>query len=209
MEKSVICADLFYLPPIEFFVAIHDADQLILAGGDRYQKQTYRNRAHIRLANKVESLSIPVIGGNKKVKYREIKIDYKQKWKNVHLRGIRSAYGKAPFFEYFFPYFEAIYDKNIDNLYDLNFELLTLCLKLMKVKTKVLIGSNEEEYSSCEDLRRIIVAKEPFEQRNIYEPKPYAQLFGLDFVPNLSIIDLLFCEGPMAHEIISQSKKKK
>lgn len=205
----MICADLFYLPPIEFFVAIADADQLIIAGDDRYQKQTYRNRAHVRLANKVESLSIPVIGGNKKVHYRDVKIDYKQKWKNIHLRGIRSAYGKAPFFEYFFPYFEAIYEKNIDNLYSLNLELLTLCLKLMKVKTKVSIGTKEEDYSTCEDLRRIIVAKEPFEQRNIYEPYPYVQLFGSDFVPNLSIIDLLFCEGPLANEIISQSKKKK
>ncbi|AWW33103.1 hypothetical protein DN752_08375 [Echinicola strongylocentroti] len=199
---------LILLAPIEFFVAVQDADHLVLAGNDRYQKQTYRNRTYIQLANKVEALSIPVIGGNKKVKYQEIKIDYKQKWKNVHLRGIRSAYGKAPFFEYFFPYFELIYQKDIDNLYRFNFELLTLCLKLMKVKTKVSVAIQEEEYSPCVDLRGIIVAKEPFEQRNIYQPWKYTQLFGLDFVPNLSIIDLLFCEGPMASEIISQSKKK-
>lgn len=207
MEKKLIRADLFYLPPIEFFAAIQDYDEVMLEANDRYQKQTYRNRAHIRLANKVETLSIPVIGGNKKQSYRNIKIDYQQKWKNIHLRGIQSAYGKAPFFEYYFPYFEAIYDQDIDKLYSLNLKLLTLCLKLMNMKTKVSPVPFEEESSEIQDIRGVIIAKEPFTQRDIYSSAPYPQLFGLDFVPNLSIIDLLFCEGPRASAIVAQSKK--
>ncbi|WP_200974416.1 WbqC family protein [Echinicola sp. 20G] len=207
MENKVIVADLFYLPPIEFFVAIQDFDELRLEAHDNYQKQTYRNRSLVRLANKVETLSIPVVGGNKKVKYSKINIDYHQKWKNVHLRGIKSAYGKAPFFEYFFPYFEDVFQREVDNLFDFNLELLTLCLKLLKFKTKITLTSNYTDKPSEEDLRSKIVAKESFESRNLYCPSPYHQLFGSDFVPNLSIIDLLFCEGPLSKEVIARSKK--
>ncbi|MBD8488132.1 WbqC family protein [Echinicola sp. CAU 1574] len=207
MENKVILADLFYLPPIEFFVVVQDFDELRLEAHDNYQKQTYRNRSLVRLANKVETLSIPVVGGNKKVKYSKIKIDYHQKWKNVHLRGIKSAYGKAPFFEYFFPYFEDVFQKEVDNLFDFNLELLTLCLKLLKFKTRITLTSNYTNKPTGVDLRSKIVAKEAFESREIYYPSPYHQLFGSDFVPNLSIIDLLFCEGPLAKEVIARSKK--
>ncbi|GAB3664481.1 WbqC family protein [Echinicola sediminis] len=208
MEKRALLVDLFYLPPIEFFVAIDGADRIVVEKEDNYQKQTYRNRAHIRLANKVETLSIPVSGGNKKVRYKKVAIDYDQKWKNVHLRGIKSAYGKAPFFEFFFPYFEAVYQEQIDSLFEFNLKLLTLCLKLLQVKIEVTTSDQYERFPEMQDLRGQIVAKESFKARNIYRPVSYNQLFGLDFVPNLSIIDLLFCEGPRSKELIQQSKKR-
>ncbi len=209
MEKKIILADLFYLPSLEFFTAIHGADLLVLEDRDTYQKQSYRNRSQIRLANKVETLSVPVLEGNKKVHYTEVNIDYSQKWKNVHLRGIQSSYGKAPFFEYYFPYFEQVFHRNIDKLYEFNLELLTVCLKLMRVKTQVTLASQVDESTSCEDIRGIIVTKESYKHREIYHPQPYTQLFGLDFVSNLSVIDLLFCEGPHANEVLAQSKKNK
>lgn len=207
MEKRELLVDLFYLPPIEFFAAIEGYDKIVLEKEGDYQKQTYRNRAAINLSNKVETLSIPVIGGNKKVKYSKVKIDYRQKWQNIHLRGIKSAYGKAPYFEYFYPYFEDIYKEQIDSLFELNYRLLTLCLKLLQIKVKVEVSSKYEECPEMEDLRGKIVAKQSYEVRDIYSPVPYNQLFGLDFAPNLSVIDLLFCEGPGSLELIRQSKK--
>jgi len=208
MENREILVDLFYLPPIEFFAAIEGADRIVVEREDNYQKQTYRNRAHIRLANKVETLSIPVLGGNKKVRYKKVKIDYDQKWKNIHLRGIQSAYGKAPFFEYFFPYFEEVYRQQIDSLFEFNLKLLTLCLKLLQVKVEVTTTQKYERFPEMEDLRGEIVAKESYEARDFYRPTTYNQLFGSDFVPNLSVIDLLFCEGPRSRELILQSKKR-
>ncbi|WP_215224478.1 WbqC family protein [Echinicola shivajiensis] len=207
MEKRELLVDLFYLPPIEFFAAIEGYDKIVLEKEGNYQKQTYRNRAAINLSNKVETLSIPVIGGNKKVKYNKVKIDYRQKWQNIHLRGIKSAYGKAPYFEYFYPYFEDIYKEQIGSLFELNHRLLTLCLKLLQIKVKVEVSSIYEECPEMEDLRGKIVAKQSYEARDIYSPVPYNQLFGLDFAPNLSVIDLLFCEGPGSLELIRQSKK--
>jgi len=208
MNQQAIVVDLFYLPPIEFFVAIDGYDTILIEKQDYYQKQTYRNRTVLQLANKVATLSVPVIGGNKKVKYKDILIDYSQKWKNIHLRGIQSAYGKAPYFEYFFPEIQQVFVEAPSSLYTFNLRLLTLCLGFLKSPAKIEETAIYGPHLGQRDLRGQINAKEPYQFRAIYEPYPYTQLFGLNFVPNLGILDLLFCEGPRAREIIYHSKKK-
>lgn len=202
-----IITELFYLPSLEYFTAILEQGEVCVDGLERYQKQTYRNRAQILLANKVETLSVPVLGGNKKTQYRDVKIDYDQKWKNVHLRGIQSAYGKAPYFEYFFPYLENVYQKNPVFLFDLNLELLTVCLKLLKLDVKLSVLEKEGQNQSFKDIRGLIDVKIDFRQRGIYRVQEYPQLFGADFEPNLSIVDLLFCEGVNAGHILLSSQK--
>jgi hypothetical protein len=205
-EKAII-TDLFNLPPIEYFVATLGFEEIQIDQTERFQKQTLRNRTNILLANKVEVLSVPVTGSNKKQLYKEVKIDYNQKWKNVHLRGIQSAYGKAPFFEYFYPYFDQIYEKNLTFLFDLNLDLLTVCLKLLSVKTKLKLVTESDSAQESIDLRGIINTKVEFTQRDIMTPYVYPQMFGLDFVPNLSILDLLFCMGPESLQVLRNSKK--
>src|SRR5690606_4644405 len=132
-----------------------------------------------------------------------------QRWRNVHLRGIKSAYGNAPFFDYFYPEFAQLFLQKHSRLYDLNYQLLTLCLKLIgynvKMEETVIYQANTLE----NDLRGVLNAKQSYECRNIYRPYPYTQLFGLNFAPNLSIIDLLFCEGPNSKIVINRSKKEK
>jgi hypothetical protein len=203
-----IATELFYLPSLEYFAAILGYEEIQLDDTERYQKQTYRNRTKILLANKIETLSIPVLGGNKKVAYKEIKIDNSQKWKNVHVRGIMSAYGKAPFFEYFFPYLDKVYQKNLTYLFDLNFELLTVCLRLLQLNVRLSISSETGQIEPKEDIRGVLDAKKSFSERGYYDPQPYSQLFGLDFAPDLSVIDLLFCEGTGAKNILIDSQKK-
>lgn len=206
-RDSTIITDLFYLPPIEFFVAIQDFDEIKIDPSEKFQKQTYRNRAHILLANKMDILSVPVLGSSKKQCYREVKIDYSQKWKNVHLRGIRSGYGKAPFFEYFYPYFDRIFEKNLTFLFDMNLELLTVCLKLLRLKVSLKLEQNIGKVPESADIRGMVRTKAGFADRDFMTPSIYPQLFGLDFVPNLSILDLLFCMGPESMEVLIQSKK--
>lgn len=208
MANKAAVVDLFYLPPIEFFVAIQDVEEIWIERHENYQKQSYRNRAVVQLANQVKPLSIPVVGGNKKTKYVDVKIEDSQNWKNIHLRGLRSAYGKAPFFEYFFPDLEQAILKSRSHLYDLNLELLTLCLKSLRHPAKLYETQNYQAAVEERDLRGVITAKGSFKDRDIYQPHPYAQIFGLNFAPNLSVIDLLFCEGPNSDHVIAQSKKK-
>jgi len=139
---------------------------------------------------------------------REVKIDYGQKWQAIHLRGIQSAYGKAPFFEYFFPYFQPILERQHSILWDLNLQLLTICLKLLRRPVKITVLENKETIGEIVDLRGQIVPKGAFYNRSYYQATPYPQLFGLDFEPNLSILDLLFCVGPEAEKVLKQSLKK-
>jgi hypothetical protein len=207
-SRMPIVTELFYLPSLEYFAAILGHEEIQLDDSESYQKQTYRNRTKILLANKIETLSIPVKGGNKKVAYREIKIDNSQKWKNVHIRGIRSAYGKAPFFEFFFPYFDKVYQKNAMFLFDFNFELLTVCLRLLQLNVRLTVCSDTGQIEPIKDIRGGLDAKISFSERGYYYPQPYSQLFGLDFAPNLSVIDLLFCEGTGAKNILIASQKK-
>ncbi len=203
-----IAIDLHYLPSLEFFAAIADADELLIFPKDLYQRQSYLNRTRILLANKVETLSVPIIGRRPKLPMDQIRIDYGQKWQAIHLRGLQSAYGKAPFFEFFFPYIQDIINSEAESLWGLNQKLLTICLKLLRIPVKISVSPQREIFEDMIDIRGRIVPGVPFSERNYYESAPYSQLFGKNFEPNLSILDLLFCAGPEAGKILRESIKK-
>lgn len=204
-----VVADLFYLPNLEFFSLVKNAPCISFSLNDPFVKQTYRNRFEILLSNKVELLSVPVLKGTKNTKYRDVRIDYQQKWLNVHLRGLQSAYGKAPFFEYIYPSFEEVFLRNKSFLWELNWELLTICLHFLKVSVKMEITEETSNESDQKDIRGLLDTKCRYWEWEYYAPKPYPQLFGLDFVPNLSIVDLLFCEGPQSKDKLNLAAKKK
>ena len=138
----------------------------------------------------------------------QVRIDYSQKWQAIHLRGIQSAYGKAPFFEFFFPYFQPILEKEEESLWNLNLQLLTICLKLLRWSGKITVSQEVLNSDDLVDIRGSIRPGASFLERNYYRPTPYPQLFGLDFEPNLSILDLLFCLGPEAGNNLKNSVKK-
>ncbi|MBX9851431.1 MAG: WbqC family protein [Cytophagaceae bacterium] len=196
-----------YLPNLEYFFHILQNDHILIESCENFQKQTYRNRCHILTANKVDILSVPVINLGRKVLIKEVEIDYSQKWLNVHWGAIKSGYGKAPFFEYYAEFFHDILYKKHRFLFDLNIELMTLCLKLLRVDKKIGFTSfYEKKPENKIDLRSQISPKKD-NSPYIITWTPYTQLFGSNFVPDLSIIDLLFCEGTNAGEILKRSKR--
>jgi len=199
--------DLQYLPSLEYFTVFHKYQNIEIESHEYFVKQSYRNRAHILSANGQSTLSIPMIGGNSKILAKDIMIDNGQRWLNTHWRGIISAYGKAPFFEYYADYFHDIFFREHTRLFDLNHELLTLCLKLIGHDNVVALSEKYDIETPHEtlDLRSSIHPKKDFTENKFYQPYSYIQLFGKDFVPNLSIIDALFCEGPNTSNIIHQS----
>lgn len=203
-----IAIDLQYLPNLEFFCAIWEAEEIWLCPEDTYQRKSWFNRTQINLTNKVETLSVPIVGRRPRVALDAVEIDYGQNWQKNHLRGIQSAYGKAPFFEYFFPYLEHVFEKKPAYLWDLNLEFLTICLKLVQRPVKLRKVEKDSISQADIDLRWLLRPGGDFSVRNFYEPVPYMQLFGLDFEPNLSVLDLLFCEGPSAGRLIQESIKK-
>jgi len=203
-----ILVDLHYFPSLEFFAAIQGVDELIFFPEDIYQRQSYFNRTRIRLANKIETLSIPIVGRRPRVANERIRIDFTQDWQKIHLRGIQSGYGKAPFFEFYFPYFESLFSQKRESLWDLNWEILTICLKLIGSSAKMSVLEKSLNVTEILDIRGQISPSKQFSEQTFYQPEPYFQLFGLDFDPNLSILDLLFCEGPAAKSILLRSTKK-
>jgi hypothetical protein len=199
--------DLQYLPCLEYFACLISYENVLIEAHEHFQKQSYRNRCHILTASKVATLSVPVLKSNSKQLIRDVQVDYSQKWVTDHWRSISSAYGKAPFFEHYADFFEKIYTKKYKYLFDLNSELLTICLSLLKLSKKInftgeYIKSTEP---ALDDLRSVIHPKKEYNTSNLYTPVRYRQNFGNNFVSNLSIIDLLFCEGPQTLEIIRQS----
>ena len=205
---SRIAVDLHFLPTLEFFAAIAEADEVLLFPKDTYQRQSYLNRTKIRLANKVETLSIPIQGRRPRLPMDQIKIDFSQNWQAVHLRGIQSGYGKAPFMEYYFPYVQKIYESEEERLWEFNLRLLTMCLKLLRWPVRLTVFEGEQLPKGVKDIRGQIMPSRLYSTRNYYLPETYTQLFGLDFEPNLSILDLLFCSGPESDHVLRRSIKK-
>ena len=207
-----IIIELQYLPLIDYFISIIASQNVFLDLNSPYVKQSFRNRAYILGANKIESLSIPILHtGGKKAELSSVKIDYSQNWCKNHLKSIRSAYGKAPYFDYYFDYFEKIYLTKFEKLSELNIELLTLCLKFLNLNNISIFTPKEEisnTFGKVLDLKNKIHPKKDIYNQDIISEMSYYQLFGNKFVPNLSIIDLLFNEGTNSNKVITNALSK-
>jgi hypothetical protein len=199
--------DLQYLPNLEYFCAIHNSNEIIIEAHEFFEKQSYRNRSKILTTNKIDTLTVPVQSSNKKVVIKDLKIDYSQDWVRRHWGAIHSAYGKAPFFEFYSEYFIKILNKKPDFLFDLNIEILTICLKLLRLEKKIIFTENYQKNVE-NDFRGLIHPKKGYLLNNLYQPINYRQNFGNNFESNLSIIDLLFCQGNQSLLIIKDSLVK-
>lgn len=153
-------------------------------------------------------LIVPLQKKHGKVPVEEIKIDDQQKWKNNHWRSIESAYRKAPFFEHYADGLKAIIYQEHERLRDLNHSLLSFCLRATSLKVELSETFIYEKVlpDPIYDLRDRITPKSPPSTRTFYQPTPYQQVFGNEFVSNLSILDLLFCEGPNSIRLLRASQ---
>ena len=196
--------DLQYLPQPKYFAMFLAHPDLELDGYEHFVKQTFRNRCRILTANGIDELSIPVLGGNKKILSKDIRIDHSQKWLNRNWRALQSAYGKAPFFEYYAEELFVVYQKKHNFLFDLTHELLTQCLDFLQIDINLKFTTSYHDLKKMpqNDFRSMINPKSNPESLIAYNQTTYQQVFGSNFVNNLSVIDLIFCEGPQAGEII-------
>ena len=183
-----------YLPSIEYVSLFLKTEDASIELFETYQKQSCRTRTNVMTANGIQTLTIPVIktNGNHTLT-KDIEISYKESWQQVHLRCLESAYRKSAYFDYYFPYFEKIYKQKFNTLVELNDFCLKTILKIMKVKKDYSFTTDFERITDEKDYR-ISLSK----GTNKIEMKPYYQVFAdrHGFIPNLSIVDLLFNEGP-------------
>ncbi|MBC6611685.1 WbqC family protein [Hymenobacter sp. BT507] len=204
-----------YNPPIAFFTELLGQDTLLLEAHDHYRKQTYRNRCLILTAQGVKPLTVPVVDGNRseKIATSAIEIDYRQNWVHQHWRTLQTAYGGTPYFEYYADYLHDIYYQRPTLLFDLNTQLLRFYLRCLRLRPHVeFTHSYLPSYPSSESSPSHHLTISPLvDRRDWLTPKTavadepdrtsgrvYPQTFGVQFVPNLSILDLLFMQGPSA-----------
>ncbi|MCE7066865.1 WbqC family protein [Dyadobacter sp. CY326] len=208
-EFTDLRIELQYLPCIAYFTCLLKYDRIFIDIEERYVKQSYRNRCSVLTANKTDLLTVPVKKYEAATPTKDIKIDYGQDWMRRHLGCLKSAYGKSPFYEFYAPEILDIYDKKLAYLVDLNYELLTICLRLVGVKKELqynLSGVVVDE-SKVFNAISLINNRKSLIPSEYYQPVPYYQTFGNDFVSNLSIIDLLFNMGPEAKSVLLKSCK--
>ena len=202
MSKAII--DLQYLPCLAYFSVLQRYQTILLERHEHYVKQSFRNRCYLNTEHGPAALIIPLTGKHGKVSVSEVRPDYSQKWLNNHWRTIRSAYGKAPFFEFYADdLYDILYQKH-EFLYDLNHALLTMCLRWLRFDLKLEETlSYEKQYNSeYDDLRSCITPGSSDFVRGVYRAVPYRQVFGSTFAGNLSVVDVVFCCGPEASRIL-------
>ena len=209
----ILLTELAYNPPIAFFRALRPAQQLLLEAQENYRKQTYRNRCLILTAQGVQPLTVPVLDGNRseKVKTAEILIDYRQQWVHRHWRTLQTAYGSSPYFDYYADYFRDIYLQKPLRLFDLNLALLHLLLRCLRLPVPVELTATYEptypasvlDFRDCLTPKNNLLARQPDFPAEFSRPRPYQQAFGAGFVPGLSLLDLLFMQGPAAGDYLT------
>ncbi|MAN29095.1 WbqC family protein [Mesonia oceanica] len=197
-----------YFGSILQFCHISQAEELVFENEDNYQKQTYRNRQYIYGANAKLLLNIPIKHTGKKnirQKYKEVKIENDFKWQIIHWRSLETAYRTSPFFEFYEDELIHLYEKEYKYLLDFNydcFEAVSECLQLEKEYRKTEEYQLEILEEKIQDKRYLIDAK----RKQLPTLETYTQVFEdkFGFIPNLSILDLLFNEGPNSLNYLQQ-----
>ena len=192
-----------YFPNIYQFIQIIKAKNILFEVSDNYQKQTFRNRTYIYGANGKLGLFIPVIHTHKNRElFKDVKISYESNWMDLHLKSLQSAYRSSPYFEYFEDDFIKLYSKKEKFLVDFNIKCIKLISNLLDLDLDYKISSEYvEKTNDIIDLRDLSNARK---QKTIETPK-YIQVFESKhgYLNNLSIIDLIFSEGPNSVSLIT------
>lgn len=185
-------------PNIATFTAIVKAKTVVFEVHDNYQKQTYRNRCYIYAANGKLQLSVPVVfSQNNRQKYSEVQIANTYKWQDNHRKTLESAYKTSPFFEFYEDELHFLFTERFNSILDFNlkcFEVICNCLQLEISYTKT--EAFEKLPKNITDLRTLVNAK----KEKPFTFNTYTQVFSNKhgYINNLSILDLLFNEGPNA-----------
>ncbi len=200
VAKKMAYLTTAYLPSVQYLSKFLLHEKIYIEKFENYQTQSYRNRAIILGANGLLNLTVPVKRiKNEKILIKNIEIDYKEDWQKSHWRGIENSYKSSPFFEFYKDAFIHFFENKYKFLWDFNFEILRAILNEIEISSNIYFTENFKKSVSGNDYRFIIHPKKKIQKEDaFFSAKPYVQVFSdrFNFIPNLSILDLLFNKGP-------------
>ncbi|CAM1362391.1 conserved protein of unknown function [Tenacibaculum soleae] len=197
-----------YFAPIAQYAAINKSDSVVFEIDDNYQKQTYRNRCYIYGANGKLSLNIPVkhLAKKGRKKTKDTLVDNTVNWQQQHFKSLQSAYRSSPFFEFFEDDIQQIFTKDYTYLQDVNIDTHLFITDALQISSTYTKTTGYEVSPTIVDYRNLAVAKKGIE----IQTEHYIQMFDdkHGFLSNLSILDLLFMEGPNAITFLEKTQLK-
>ena len=205
MTDKIILSSL-YFPPIQYFAQILSSSEIYIESKANYVKQTYLNRCEILAANGKLTLSIPIKKSKtRKIKIEDVELSYDTDWQRLHLKSIESAYRSSAFYEYYIDALLPFFSKKYKFLLEFNSDLLKVLLNELEIDVN--INFTDEYYENQFEAldARFKISPKNIENIEINVNLPqYYQVFAAKhgFLPNLSILDLLFNEGPNSRLIL-------
>ena len=217
-----------YFPYPGFFHKINQADVFVIQDDIKFvNKVTNRNK--IISSSGHTWINVPIKKGHQSLPIMDVKINNEIPWKKINFKKVCAGYNKTKFFHLYKDFFENLYKKEWNNIFDLNFETIKQVLIWLNIKTKIVIESEldvsgqhtERLVNVCKKLGadtyisgiggKTYLDEKLFEKNKIilkyqdYNPIRYLQHTSKSFIPNLSILDLLANVGPESGKLIKES----
>jgi hypothetical protein len=195
----VLCTDLQYFTTINSFIDLVKTSDIYFQPEQIFKRSTFRNRMMVPASNGIIQLSIPVVGGRScKLPYGEVIIDYKSNWQKNHFHTLATVYGNSPWFTHYSAELETLFSQSPIYLFEWNMMCLDWVIKKTKLTHKITIHQDKipEITPLLDKVDFYLPSNYDASEKGPFLEYPQVFIEKIGFKPNMSILDLIFNEGP-------------